>query len=678
MTGEAVVRYRNREGRWINKTFVSRADNIIVQLFESANGKPISLKLSLVDQWMGLQEGNARIAADLSPDWMTARCKYQKTSRGYEGTTRVICEGGRVEVSEGVVKCTGAKRILLLTRITDLEDFDESTIGAIQKDLSNLPGDYNLLLEAHVRRHRPAMERMALHLDASDHRYLSSEELIAAQTAPATRRILPALLQKMFNMGRYALLSSSGACPPPLTGIWNGSHHPAWSGDWTLDTNINQQISGANTCALPEALTAYLGLIEEIAPTWEVNAKHIYGCRGYMSGARTAGRENYHTHFGKWPGHCWTAGAAWLVYPLYESYQVTGDREFLEKRVLPLMEQTVLFYEDFLTEHDENGKFMFVPSYSPEQLSGQSINAVQNIAAGKQAIRNLIEAYEELGIKPDRVKLLRGMLEQCPPYLVNKEGVFKEWAFPAYQEGFNHRHMSHSYPVWPAHELNWEEDPELMKAMRIALERRLPQDWSGHNFAIRAFCAARTKYPQLFSQNLFSLMRFDFIQPNLVTRHNPGWCPNTDVLCGLPGMISEGLVYSRPGVIELLPAWSPELPSGAIQGIRTRTQASVESLEWDLVEKQISASITSLKDQWITLFARQGIASIEADTEVKSSEHEGIARQLLLKAGTPVRLKIILDQATNELPVNEPAWTWQEADLIHIERTAKQNEKRKK
>jgi len=669
MTEEAVVRYRNAAGRWINKTFVSRKDNVIVQLFESQGGKLVSLDLSLIDQWMGLQDDTARITTDLSERWLTARCKYRLTARGYEGTTRVVCERGKAERLEGVVRCSNAKRIILLTRITDLDDFAKSEIGAMQASLSKLPADYDRLLERHVSLHRIAMGRMVVNLDQSDDRYLSSDELIERQSQ--TSEIIPAFLQKMFNMGRYALLSSSGRYPPPLTGIWNGSHRPAWSGDWTLDTNVNQQIAGANTCALPEALKAYLSLIEEIAPTWEVNAKNIYGCRGIMSGARTAGRENYHTHFGKWPGHCWTAGATWLIYPLYEYYLVTGDKEFLKKHALPLMEKAVLFHEDFLTEFDENGNYLFVPSYSPEQLSGQSINAVQNIAAAKQAIRNLIEAYEALGIKPDRIRHLKGMLKKFPPYLVNEQGAFKEWAYPSYRDGYNHRHMSHSYPVWPAHELNWEEHPKLLEAMRVALELRLPQDHSGHAFAIRAFCAARTKYPQLFRQNLYTLMRYDYIQPNLVTRNNPGWCPNTDVLCGLPGLVSEALVYSKPGVIELLPAWSPDLPNGSMQGIRCRTQATVESLEWDLEKKEVTATISSFKDQWITLLLRQGIKSIKADTEIEPSEHNSIAREVLLKKGRPVQVTITLDRTINSYPVNTPALTAEDAAEYHAKRIAK-------
>ncbi|MBN2476703.1 MAG: glycoside hydrolase N-terminal domain-containing protein [Pirellulales bacterium] len=669
MTGEVVVRYRNDEGEWLNKTFVSRADNVIVQLFKSPEGKPLSLDLSLIDQWMGLQKDMARITTDLSGSWMTARCKYRLTARGYEGTTRVVCEGGKAERLEGVVRCSNAKHIILLTRITDLDDFAKSEIGAMQASLTKLPADYNELMARHEKLHRAAMERMTIDLDQSDDRYLSSEELIERQSQ--TEEIIPAFLQKMFNMGRYALLSSSGRYPPPLTGIWNGSHRPAWSGDWTLDTNINQQIAGANICALPEALKAYLNLIEEIAPTWEVNAKHIYGCRGIMSGARTAGRENYHTHFGKWPGHCWTAGAAWLIYPLYEYYLVTGDKEYLQKHALPLMEKAVLFHEDFLTEFDANGKFMFVPSYSPELLSGQQINAVQNIAAAKQVIRNLIEAYEDLGIEPDRVRHLEGMLKEFPPYLVNEQGAFKEWAYASYQDGYDHRHMSHSYPVWPAHELTWEEHPELLATVRVALELRLPQDHSGHCFAVRAFCAARTKYPQLFLQNLYTLMCYDYIQPNLITMHNPGWCPNTDVLCGLPGLISEALVYSKPGVIELLPAWSPDLPNGSVQGVRCRTQTTVDSLQWDLDKKLVVATISSLKDQWIALYARQGITSVKADTEIEPSECGSIARRILLKQEKPVQVTIALGRGINSYPVNTPAFTAKDAAEYHAARIAK-------
>ncbi len=103
-------------------------------------------------------------------------------------------------------------------------------------------------------------------------------------------------------------------------------------------------------------------------------------------------------------------------------------------------------------------------------------------------------------------------------------------------------------------------------------------------------------------------------------------------------MISEGLAYSKPGVIELLRAWSPDLPNGSVPGIRCRTQATIDHLAWDLDKRVVTTTISSLKDQWVTLYVRQGIKSLEADTETKPSEHGDIARKINVSKGSPVQV----------------------------------------
>ncbi len=675
-TGEVTVRFHDDKGPWISKTFVSRADNVVVQLLETPDQRPFDLSLNLLHATSHL--GELKTHEQQDHPFLQYRFKYRKTKRGYEGTTLVLTDQGTSEINADTLSCKKIRRVLLLTRITDLDEFSNSQLPETRKELLALPPSYELLLKNHQALHQPAMERMTVHLDHSDARYHSSEELIAQQSQ--TRKIIPAFLEKMVNMGRYTLLSSSGRYPPCLTGIWNGSSTPAWSGDFTLNTNLNQQISGANICALPEALTSYLSLIEEIAPTWEVNAKNLYGIRGNLAGTRTAGRENYQTHFLKFPGHLWTSGASWLTYPLYEYYQTTGDLEFLKKHVLPLMEKNVLFYENFLTEFDDQGHFLFIPSNSPENNKTQTINASQDIAAAKQAIKLLIQTYRDLNIKPERISQLESMQSKFPPYLIDPDGSFKEWAYPGFKESYNHRHMSHSYPVWPAHELNWEQHPQLMKAMRVATEKRLPQNWSAHGFVIRAFSAARTKYPELFWQNLYTLMRYQFIARNLIMRHDPDWGPNTDALCALPALVSEALVYSKPGEIELLPAWSSEIPRGSAKGIPCRTQATVSHLEWDLLKKKITATFTSRKDQWITLTARQGIQSIQSNQAVKTHPHAEISRSIFLSKDTPTQIELTLQKATNSYPVNQAAFTLDLADasIEELIKTRKEKKARRR
>ena len=60
-----------------------------------------------------------------------------------------------------------------------------------------------------------------------------------------------------------------------------------------------------------------------------------------------------------------TVGAAWYSLFYYDYYLYTQDKDFLQNRALPFMEQSALFYEDFLIE-GEDGKYVFNPSYSPE------------------------------------------------------------------------------------------------------------------------------------------------------------------------------------------------------------------------------------------------------------------------------------------------------------------------
>jgi alpha-L-fucosidase 2 len=101
--------------------------------------------------------------------------------------------------------------------------------------------------------------------------------------------------------------------------------------------------------------------------------------------------------------------------------------------LLPMMEKTVLFYEDFLIEYDENGHILFAPSYSPENKPSNSkvsasVNATMDIAAAKEVFTNLISIYDYLGIKPEKKKLLEAKLQKFPPYLINSDGALKEWA----------------------------------------------------------------------------------------------------------------------------------------------------------------------------------------------------------------------------------------------------------
>ena len=408
-------------------------------------------------------------------------------------------------------------------------------------------------------------------------------------------------------------------------GIWNGQWRPAWSGDFTTDANINLQISSANICNMPEAIDSYMKMLERIAPDWEINARKLYGCRGYLAGTRTSGRRGLHTHFHvSFPGHFWLAGAEWLLLPCYEYYQVSGDIAFLKNRLLPMMEKIALFFEDFLTDKDENGHLFFTPSYSPENSPANinvqaTVNATMDIAAAKEAFTHLIAVYKVLGIKPDKVVQYEGLLKQFPPYLVNEDGALKEWAVPDLQENYNHRHVSHLYPVWPGLEINPEETPELFKAATVAAEKRGAGNASAHGLTHMALIGARLKDPALVSKNLRFLLTNDFLYNGLFTSHNPHLrIFNSDALNSFPAVISEALIFSRPGFIELLPAWNETLPAGIITNQLCRTQAKIDILSWNMDKGVVECTISSLKEQDVELMLRHYDAEWKIQGEKES------------------------------------------------------------
>jgi alpha-L-fucosidase 2 len=76
------------------------------------------------------------------------------------------------------------------------------------------------------------------------------------------------------------------------------------------------------------------------------------------------------------------------------------------------------------------------------------------------------------------------------------------------------------------------------------------------------------------------------------------------------------LLYSRPGVIEMLPALPPTLKRGAINGMLARTFARIDKLKWDMETRTVDLSMTSFRKQDVTLIARYGIEKITAPAGV--------------------------------------------------------------
>ena len=650
-TGEVSSSWTDQFGTWTRRAFVSRADKVIVHELIPASGRTVDTTLSAHTALDGLPSSmsfTTRATVTGGSGYLNLRGTYPagQGAFGYEGVTRVVASGtgATVTVNGSTIVVAKAAKVLLLTKLGRYESSTGWDSEPLHAQLAALGTDYAELRSRHTAVHTDLFDRSRLDLNvpAAD-RQLSVSELISRQNA--NRGVIDtALLERLYDSGRYFFISSSGILPPRLTGIWAGSWGAAWADDFTTDANINLQVAGGNILDTTEVMEGYFNLILGQLDDWRTNARNFYGARGFLAPSRTDGEYGHMLHFnnGNFPGHCWTGGADWLLYPLLEYYEVTGDQAFLRDKLGPALMELALFYEDFLTRTDANGNAVFVPSFSMENAPGNtgvyfSINATGDIMAGKHALQAAIDAANALGVEQGSgqgVARWTALLKKIPDYRVNSDNALAEWSWPSLTDNYNHRHVQHLYGAWPLHEINPEDAPSLVDPAKRALEKRGDQNISAHGSLHRALAGARLKDGGQVYGNLRKILGNNMVFKSLMTSHNPNLdIYNADAANAIPGVLAEALIYSRPGVLEILPALPDQLPKGTITGVRARGRIRIHSFDWDLNARTAKLSVTSAVNQDVTLISRRGMNSVTTTATVTPSSLGAHARKVSLTAG---------------------------------------------
>lgn len=634
-SGEIKVLWEDQKGQWKRQAFVSRPDNIAVQFLTAPKGQLLNIKIVLNSSIP--YQRSPLTNPDRDPSLITYIRDFNehrliveghfdpKTGNiGYAGVVRVVLNGGEARIEDGALVVVGAKSLMLLTRVEWYKDFQKSKVEELVSNLEKITPDYQKLLARNREAQSGIFDRVSLNFDTSpNERAMAGEELIADQKTHIGYNLT--LLSKLFDMSRYWLMLESGDFPPIY------GH---------LNINVNLQVSGGEMANLPEAMNAFYNWIEGVLPDARNNAKNIFGAHGALFSVHPDQQQGvlYHWDFG-WPHHYWISAGGWSYNPFWDHYLVTGDKEFLRNRIMPGLKELALFYEDYLTETDKNGNYIFVPSYSPENwpsntnqgstLVGENgdrinspavINATMDIMVCREVLTHLIEGAEILGTDAENILKWKALLEKMPPYLLDNDGAIKEWAWPTLEERQDHRHISHMYGVWPADEIDPDRTPDLARAAWLANRKRAQGNASGHGISHRMLAAARLKDNYLVNFELKQLLEQGYFGPVLTSSHNPytGFMP--DQQGSVLTLMMEMLIYSRPGVIELLPALPNTLVKGNIKGVLARTFAKVDDMSWDMESKTIDVTITSLRDQDISLIVRYGIESVNAPEGVLDTQ----------------------------------------------------------
>ena len=120
----------------------------------------------------------------------------------------MILSGGAAHVEDGAVVVEGAQSVTLLTRVEWYADFSQAQVDAMVKSVDQVEADYAKLLDRHRQVQAPIFDRVSVDFGGSAQQAMSGEELIDDQRTRTG--FSPALLEKLFDMGRYWLIATAG------------------------------------------------------------------------------------------------------------------------------------------------------------------------------------------------------------------------------------------------------------------------------------------------------------------------------------------------------------------------------------------------------------------------------------------------------------------------------------